>query len=240
MIRNLFASLLLLVALPALAQTNVVTSATHVAGCTPATVGWVWSSTQWEPCSQPVNKVSQPLPMDEQSTSIIAVQRCYSSTSTTAAHCDNQWMFPHNVARTATAAYFDKIAVYPGETTSTWHAPSEFIFASTTPPPPAINDTVSWVNPTTRVDGTPLTNLAKVRIEWGTAQGGPYTGQTEVTAPGTSIVIPRSGTGVGTFCYVGFAFDATGLQSPQSNETCKTVSAPAPASPPSAPVITVK
>lgn len=86
-------------------------------------------------------------------------------------------------------------------------------------------DTLTWTNPTTRTDGSALTNLVEIRIQWG-AQGGPYNdGQRVVAAPSTSITVPRDAT-PGTRCYVAVAVDAGGLESAPSNEACKTITAP--------------
>jgi len=46
------------------------------------------------------------------------------------------------------------------------------------PIPPAdgqtVVDTLNWTNPATRTDGSPLTNLATIRIQWGTSPSGPF------------------------------------------------------------------
>jgi hypothetical protein len=91
-------------------------------------------------------------------------------------------------------------------------------------PAQAVVDVLSWTNPTTRVDGTPLANLATLRVQWGATPGGPYNGgQLEVAAPATSANVPRPAAGVGTVCYVVTAIDAAGLASDPSAEACKTV-----------------
>lgn len=97
----------------------------------------------------------------------------------------------------------------------------------------AVSDTVTWTNPTANTDGSALTDLASVRLQWGTVSGGPYsTGSLVVTdttaAPVTTATIPRAGTGVGTLCYVAVAVSAAGQQSAPSNEACKTVAPPPP------------
>jgi ABC-type glycerol-3-phosphate transport system substrate-binding protein len=87
-------------------------------------------------------------------------------------------------------------------------------------------DTITWTNPTTREDGTPLTNLASVTVQWGSTPGGPYNvGTVSVLTPATSVTVTRAGTGIGTVCYVGMAVDAAGVSSAPSNESCKTVAA---------------
>ena len=85
----------------------------------------------------------------------------------------------------------------------------------------ASGDVVTWVNPTTRTDGSALTNLASTTISYG-AKGGPYTSSVSVSAPATTITAPRAA-GPGTVCYVAVAVDALGLQSAPSAEVCKTI-----------------
>lgn len=88
-----------------------------------------------------------------------------------------------------------------------------------------VTDTLSWTNPTLRIDGSPLTNLATIKISWG-KQGGPYTdGSKSAAAPATTLTVQRTGTGIGTICYVAVAIDADGLQSTPTSEVCKTVNA---------------
>lgn len=95
----------------------------------------------------------------------------------------------------------------------------------------AVSDTVTWTNPTANTDGSALTDLASVRLQWGTAAGGPYsTGSLIVAdtsaAPVTTATVPRAGTGVGTLCYVAVAVASSGTESAPSNEACKTVAPP--------------
>ena len=95
------------------------------------------------------------------------------------------------------------------------------------PIPPAdgqtVVDTLNWTNPTTRTDGSPLTNLATIRIQWGSSPGGPFNlGQVDVAAPATTRNITRAAN-VGTYCYVATAIDANGIPSAPSNAACKTV-----------------
>lgn len=95
------------------------------------------------------------------------------------------------------------------------------------PIPPAdgqtVVDTLNWTNPTTRTDGSPLTNLATIRIQWGASPSGPFNlGQVDVAAPATSRNITRT-SNIGTLCYVATAIDANGLASAPSNAACKTV-----------------
>ena len=95
------------------------------------------------------------------------------------------------------------------------------------PIPPAdgqtVVDVLAWTNPTTRTDGSPLTNLATIRIQWGASSAGPFNlGQVDVAAPATTRNITRA-VNVGTICYVASAIDANGLPSAPSNAVCKTV-----------------
>jgi hypothetical protein len=102
------------------------------------------------------------------------------------------------------------------------------------PIPPADGQTVVdhlvWVNPSTRTDGSALTNLAKVRFQWGTSAAGPFTlGQVEVATTVAGANMTRDITravNVGTICYIGVAIDANGVTSDPSNVVCKTVVAP--------------
>lgn len=82
--------------------------------------------------------------------------------------------------------------------------------------------TLSWVAPTTRVDGSPLGNLAGYRIRYGTAPGS-YPNQVEIPNPGiTSFVIENLP--AGTYFFVVVAYDATGLESEHSAAASKTIS----------------
>jgi hypothetical protein len=94
-----------------------------------------------------------------------------------------------------------------------------------------VTDTVAWTNPTTRTDGSALTNFASSRVQWGSKPGGPYDGgSVTVSASAATASINRSGLGFGTRCYVIISIDAAGAQSAPSNEGCKTVTAlPSPA-----------
>ena len=86
-------------------------------------------------------------------------------------------------------------------------------------------DIVTWTNPTTHVDGSPLNDLTSVIVSYG-SKGGPYSGgSVTVAAPVTSATISRA-SGPGTICYVAVAVDSNGLQSSPSSESCKTVRSP--------------
>ena len=81
--------------------------------------------------------------------------------------------------------------------------------------------TVSWVAPTTRTDGTPLTNLAGFRIYYG-ATSGSYPNSVSVTNPNlTSYAIDALP--AGTYYFVATAFDASGNESAYSAPASKTI-----------------
>lgn len=81
--------------------------------------------------------------------------------------------------------------------------------------------TLSWVAPTQRDDGSPLTNLAGYVIRYGTAPGS-YPNQVKIHNPGiTSYVI--EGLPAGTYYFVATAFDSNGFESQYSGVVSKTV-----------------
>jgi hypothetical protein len=82
--------------------------------------------------------------------------------------------------------------------------------------------TLSWMPPTTRVDGTSLNNLASYRIGYGT-RAGVYPNTIMVNNPGlTSYVIDNLSPG--TYHFVIVAIDADGLESNLSNPASKVIS----------------
>ena len=81
--------------------------------------------------------------------------------------------------------------------------------------------TLSWAPPTTRTDGTPLTNLACYKIHYGTSQGS-YPNRVTIDNPGiTTYVIENLAPA--TYYFVTTAFDATGGESDYSNVASKTI-----------------
>jgi hypothetical protein len=81
--------------------------------------------------------------------------------------------------------------------------------------------TLSWQAPTTRTDGTPLTNLAGYRIRYGTAQGSYPNVITIANGGVTSAVVqnlPPS-----TYYFVASAYDSTGAESTYSNAVSKMI-----------------
>jgi hypothetical protein len=80
---------------------------------------------------------------------------------------------------------------------------------------------LSWQPPTTRTDGSPLTNLDGFRIRYGTAVGS-YPNLVEVTNEGlTSAVV--SNLPPATYYFVVSAYDTTGAESANSNPASKTI-----------------
>ena len=81
--------------------------------------------------------------------------------------------------------------------------------------------TLSWQAPTTRTDGTPLTNLAGYRIRYGTAPGS-YTNLLTIANGGiTSAVV--EGLPPATYYFVASAYDTTGAESSNSSPVSKTI-----------------
>ena len=81
--------------------------------------------------------------------------------------------------------------------------------------------TLSWQPPTTRTDGSPLTNLAGYRIRYGTSQGSYPNVVTIANAGITSAVVqnlPQA-----TYYFVASAYDTTGAESSNSSPVSKTI-----------------
>lgn len=82
--------------------------------------------------------------------------------------------------------------------------------------------TLSWMPPTTRVDGSSLSNLAGYRIGYGT-RAGSYPNMITLSNPGlTSYVLENLSPG--TYHFVIVAIDADGLESSLSNPASKVIS----------------
>lgn len=88
---------------------------------------------------------------------------------------------------------------------------------------------IAWVNPTQNSDGSPLTDLTFIRIEWGTCNG-----QDSVTkawnfgTPQSSISVPPAGqtgfaypTGIGFVCIRAYAINSKGGSSDPSGVVSK-------------------
>jgi hypothetical protein len=81
--------------------------------------------------------------------------------------------------------------------------------------------TLSWAPPTTRTDGTPLTDLAGYRIHYGTSPGVYSTKITIDNSGITTYVIENLAPA--TYYFVTTAFDTTGGESDYSNVASKTI-----------------
>lgn len=81
--------------------------------------------------------------------------------------------------------------------------------------------TLSWDAPTTRTDGSPLTNLAGYRLRYGNSSGN-YPNTITITNPGlTSYVVNNLASG--TWFFVLAAYDSAGLESSNTNPVSKTI-----------------
>jgi hypothetical protein len=81
--------------------------------------------------------------------------------------------------------------------------------------------TLSWAAPTTREDGTPLTNLAGYYIRYG-RMSGVYDYEIKIDNPGVLTYVVE-GLYPGTWYFVLSAYDSDGLESNASNEVVKEV-----------------
>ncbi len=84
----------------------------------------------------------------------------------------------------------------------------------------AANVTLSWIPPTTRADGTPLTDLAGYKIYFGTSSGN-YTQNIDVGNV-TSYAVTNLSTGT-AYYFATTAYDASSNESSFSNEVSKTI-----------------
>ena len=81
--------------------------------------------------------------------------------------------------------------------------------------------TLSWQPPTTRTDGSPLTNLAGYRIRYGTAQGS-YANLIDIPNGSlTSAVVENLAPA--TWYFVASAYDTSGAESSNSSPVSKTI-----------------
>lgn len=81
--------------------------------------------------------------------------------------------------------------------------------------------TLSWSPPETRVDGSPLTNLAGYKIDYG-RMSGVYDYQIDVNNPGVLTYVVESLVS-GEWYFAVAAYDSDGLQSDRSNEALRTI-----------------
>jgi Putative Ig domain/Fibronectin type III domain len=86
--------------------------------------------------------------------------------------------------------------------------------ASTTPPVGTGSAVVNWTPPTSNTNGTPLTNLAGIRIYYGTTQAN-LTQSIQLAANQTTATI--SNLAAGTWYFAGAVFTSTGAQSAMSS-----------------------
>lgn len=98
----------------------------------------------------------------------------------------------------------------------------------------AANLVVSWTNPTTNTDGTPIPvtgagSLTGTRVEWGTCSGTAFGIKSgEVTAPAGVSTATITNVGPGTWCARAFSRNTYGTESVASNVASKIVPAPVP------------
>lgn len=81
---------------------------------------------------------------------------------------------------------------------------------------------VSWTNPTTNTDGSALTNLASVTVQWGSCSGGAFgTLQSAVTVktstPGAKMSAFAYPVGLALVCVRAFATNSAGASSAYSS-----------------------
>lgn len=86
--------------------------------------------------------------------------------------------------------------------------------------------TVSWTNPDKNTNGTPLTDLASIIIEWGTCNGTAF-GETKgsalvaTNAAGASLSTVVTPTGLDRVCLRALAVNINGVPSAYSNVAVK-------------------
>lgn len=87
--------------------------------------------------------------------------------------------------------------------------------------------TVSWTNPTTNVDGSPIGTITGTRVEYGSCSGtafGTKAGEQTASGAATSIVITLP---AGAYCFRAYTQTAAG-ESAASNVASKVIPAPLP------------
>jgi Fibronectin type III domain len=80
---------------------------------------------------------------------------------------------------------------------------------------------LSWTAPSKNTDGSPLTDLAGYHIYYGTSAGAWTSTITVLDAAETSYVV--AGLAPGTYYFTVVAFNADGVDSPQSNVGSKKI-----------------
>lgn len=98
----------------------------------------------------------------------------------------------------------------------------------------------TWVNPTTREDGSPYdptTEQGGTRIMWGPTSGGPYTDSAETIGIVNVIDIPNPPT-PGVYFFIAMTMDKSGRMSRPSPEVAKQIGTQPNPSPPSGLAVT--
>jgi len=90
---------------------------------------------------------------------------------------------------------------------------------ASSPPPGAA--TLSWTQPTQNIDGSPITDLAGYHIYYGTNESNPSQTITVTGATATTYVV--GGLAPGTYYFTVVAYNAAGIDSPNSNVAVKTI-----------------
>lgn len=84
---------------------------------------------------------------------------------------------------------------------------------------------VSWIPPVTNDDGSTLTDLKFIRVEWGSCVGSAFgVLQASITVPGSVTQTSIYPTGLTKVCIRAFAINAAGAQSSSSNVASKVLS----------------
>lgn len=81
--------------------------------------------------------------------------------------------------------------------------------------------TLTWTPPTTRTDGSPLTNLAGYKLRYGNSSGNYPNAITISNAGLTTYMVQNLASG--TYFFVLASYDATGIESANSNPVSKTI-----------------
>lgn len=81
---------------------------------------------------------------------------------------------------------------------------------------------VSWTRPMANTDGTPLTDLAGYRVEWGECATNTFPYSVSVGPAATSYVVVSSG--IAKLCIRVFSINANGAESDPSNVAQKRIS----------------
>lgn len=95
-------------------------------------------------------------------------------------------------------------------------------FTITVQPGTTGSATLAWTSPTTRTDGSALTNLAGFNIYYGTSPGS-YPNKIAVANPGLTTFVVTNLLGGSTYFFVATAYDSTGAESAYSNIGSKTI-----------------